>query len=62
MIISAYPALLRTPGSRVVTVTSTAHHMGRAVDVANPHLEGRYGPWRAYGQAKLANFHLGLGL
>lgn len=56
------PALLRTPGSRIVTVTSTAHHMGRPVDVANPHLEGRYGPWRAYGQAKLANFHFGLGL
>ena len=56
------PALLDTPGSRIVTVTSTAHHMGRAVDVANPHLEGRYGPWRAYGQAKLANFHFGIGL
>src|SRR5437879_1630584 len=56
------PSLLRTPGSRIVTVTSTAHHMGRKVDVANPHLEGRYGPWRAYGQAKLANFHFGLGL
>jgi NAD(P)-dependent dehydrogenase (short-subunit alcohol dehydrogenase family) len=56
------PALLRTPGSRVVTVTSTAHHIGRPVNVANPHLEGRYGPWRAYGQAKLANFHFGLGL
>ncbi|MEU6540218.1 oxidoreductase [Streptomyces sp. NPDC047000] len=56
------PALLRTPGSRIVTVTSTAHHMGRPVDVANPHLKGRYGPWRAYGQAKLANFHFGLGL
>jgi NAD(P)-dependent dehydrogenase (short-subunit alcohol dehydrogenase family) len=56
------PALLRTPGSRIVTVTSTAHHMGRAVDVADPHLNGRYGPWRAYGQAKLANFHFGLGL
>ncbi|MGW3866702.1 oxidoreductase [Streptomyces sp. NPDC005047] len=56
------PALLRTPGSRIVTVTSTAHHVGRAVDVENPHLEGRYGPWRAYGQAKLANFHFGLGL
>ncbi|MFC4508580.1 MULTISPECIES: oxidoreductase [Streptomyces] len=56
------PALLRTPGSRVVTVTSTAHHTGRAVDVANPHLEDNYGPWRAYGQAKLANFHFGLGL
>jgi NAD(P)-dependent dehydrogenase (short-subunit alcohol dehydrogenase family) len=56
------PALLRTDGARIVTVTSTAHHMGRAVDPSNPHLEGRYRPWRAYGQAKLANFHFGLGL
>ena len=56
------PALLRTAGARIVTVTSTAHHMGRAVDPANPHLEGRYRPWRAYGQAKLANYHFGLGL
>jgi hypothetical protein len=36
--------------------------MGRAVDPANPHLHGRYRPWRAYGQAKLANFHFGVGL
>jgi NAD(P)-dependent dehydrogenase (short-subunit alcohol dehydrogenase family) len=56
------PALLRTAGARIVTVTSTAHHMGRAVDPDNPHLHGRYRPWRAYGQAKLANFHFGLGL
>lgn len=56
------PALLRAGAARVVTVTSSAHHMGRAVDPANPHLHGRYGPWRAYGQAKLANFHFGLGL
>lgn len=56
------PALLGSPGARIVTVTSTAHHMGRAVDPANPHLAGRYRPWRAYGQAKLANFHFGLGL
>jgi NAD(P)-dependent dehydrogenase (short-subunit alcohol dehydrogenase family) len=56
------PALLRSPDARIVTVTSTAHHMGRAVDTANPHLKGRYRPWRAYGQAKLANFHFGLGL
>jgi NAD(P)-dependent dehydrogenase (short-subunit alcohol dehydrogenase family) len=55
-------ALLRAPAARIVTVTSTAHHMGRAVDPANPHLRGRYRPWRAYGQAKLANFHFGLGL
>ncbi len=56
------PALLRAPGARIITVTSTAHLMGRAVDPANPHLRGRYRPWRAYGQAKLANFHFGLGL
>jgi NAD(P)-dependent dehydrogenase (short-subunit alcohol dehydrogenase family) len=56
------PALRRAPAARIVTVTSTAHHMGRAVDPDNPNLDGRYGPWRAYGQAKLANFHFGLGL
>ena len=56
------PALLRAGAARIVTVTSTAHHMGRAVDPTNPHLEGRYKPWRAYGQAKLANFHFGIGL
>jgi len=56
------PALLRADAARIVTVTSSAHHTGRSVDPSNPHLEGRYGPWRAYGQAKLANFHFGLGL
>jgi NAD(P)-dependent dehydrogenase (short-subunit alcohol dehydrogenase family) len=56
------PALLRADAARIVTVTSTAHHMGRAVDPANPHLEGKYTPWRAYGQSKLANFHFGIGL
>ena len=56
------PALLRAPAARVVSVTSTAHHMGRAVDPANPNLEGKYEPWRAYGQSKLANFHFGIGL
>lgn len=55
------PGLLSAEG-RVVTVTSTAHLLGRAVDPDNPNLDGRYGPWRAYNQAKLANFHFGLGL
>jgi NAD(P)-dependent dehydrogenase (short-subunit alcohol dehydrogenase family) len=55
-------ALLRAEAARIVTVTSTAHHIGRAVDPANPHLNGTYGPWRAYGQSKLANFHFGIGL
>jgi NAD(P)-dependent dehydrogenase (short-subunit alcohol dehydrogenase family) len=56
------PALLRADAARVVTVTSTAHHMGRRIDPANPHLKGRYKPWRAYGNSKLANFHFGIGL
>jgi NAD(P)-dependent dehydrogenase (short-subunit alcohol dehydrogenase family) len=56
------PSLLRSDAARVVTVTSTAHHLGRPLDPDNPHLKGRYGEWRAYGQSKLANFHFGLGL
>lgn len=56
------PTLLAAPAARVVSVTSTAHHMGRAIDLADPHLEGRYGPWKSYGQSKLANYHFGLGL
>lgn len=54
--------LVRADAARVVTVTSTAHHMGRAVDPDDVNLEGHYKPWGAYGRAKLANFHFGLGL
>jgi len=54
--------LIAAQRGRVVTVTSTAHHMGRRIDPANPHLEGRYTPWRGYGQAKLANLHFAYGL
>ncbi len=56
------PALLRARAARVVTVTSTARFLGRAVDPRNPHLDGRYKPWRAYAQAKAANYHFALGL
>lgn len=56
------PALLRAPSARVVTVTSTAHHYGRGIDPSDPHLAGSYGPWKAYGQSKLANLHFALGL
>jgi len=55
-------ALLAANAARVVTVTSTAHHTGRPVDPANPNLEGNYGPWKAYGQSKLANFFFAIGL
>lgn len=56
------PALLRAPAARVVSVTSTAHHLGRRLDAADPHLEASYGPWKAYAQSKLANLHFALGL
>jgi NAD(P)-dependent dehydrogenase (short-subunit alcohol dehydrogenase family) len=48
------PALLRCPGSRVVTVSSLNHRMGsiRLDDLQSEH---GYGPWRAYNQSKLAN-------
>jgi len=56
------PAIARTPGARIVSVTSTAHHMGRSVNPDDPHLARGYGPWKAYGQSKLANYHFAIGL
>lgn len=56
------PSLLAAPAARIVTVTSTAHHFGRGVDPDNPHLRGKYRPWKAYFESKLANFHFGIGL
>ena len=56
------PALLQSTDARVVSVTSTGRHNGRALDPANPHLSGSYDPWRAYGQSKLANVRFALEL
>jgi NAD(P)-dependent dehydrogenase (short-subunit alcohol dehydrogenase family) len=57
------PALLKAPAARVVTVTSTARHRAlRGLDPADPHLRRNYGAWSAYAQAKMANFHFGLGM
>lgn len=55
-------SLLAAEAARVVTVTSTAHHFGRAVDPENVNMAGNYSPWGAYGRAKLANYHFALGL
>jgi NAD(P)-dependent dehydrogenase (short-subunit alcohol dehydrogenase family) len=57
-----WPSLLRSDGPRVVSVTSTGRHLGPAVNPDNPHMKGRYDPWRAYGQSKLANVHFALEL
>ncbi len=56
------PNVLRAPGSRIVTVSSTAQHQGRPLNPANPFLHGEYEPWRAYGNSKLANRHFAVGL
>ena len=56
------PALLRAPMGRVVTVTSTARYRGPPVDPENPHLEGAYDPWGAYGQSKVANIQFAIEL
>jgi NAD(P)-dependent dehydrogenase (short-subunit alcohol dehydrogenase family) len=48
------PSLLARAGSRVVTVSSTAHKIGRMnFDDLSGHRS--YNAWRAYGQSKLAN-------
>ena len=56
------PSLQRAPEGRVVSVTSFARYQGRPVNPENPHLHGRYDPWRAYGQSKLANVHFAMEL
>ncbi|MEZ5381564.1 MAG: SDR family NAD(P)-dependent oxidoreductase [Microthrixaceae bacterium] len=56
------PIVVRTPGARVVTLSSTAQHTGRAVDPDDPHMLTNYDPWRMYGQTKLAMRHLAVGL
>ncbi|MBX7159757.1 MAG: SDR family NAD(P)-dependent oxidoreductase [Acidimicrobiia bacterium] len=48
------PALLATPGSRVVTVSSQGHRPGR-IQFDDLHSRRKYSPWRAYFQSKLAN-------
>jgi NAD(P)-dependent dehydrogenase (short-subunit alcohol dehydrogenase family) len=48
------PALVARPRSRVVTVSSGAHRLGR-MDFDDLQGRRRYHPWRAYGQSKLAN-------
>jgi NAD(P)-dependent dehydrogenase (short-subunit alcohol dehydrogenase family) len=46
--------LRATPGSRVVTMSSSAHRMGR-IHIEDLHFERAYRAWAAYGQSKLAN-------
>lgn len=46
--------LLSTQGSRVVTISSTGHRVGK-IDFDDLNSEKSYSKWGAYGQSKLAN-------
>lgn len=54
--------LLVAEQARVVTVTSTAHHLVWNINFDDPHLRKEYSPWKAYSQSKLANYFFALGL
>ncbi|MCP9272526.1 SDR family NAD(P)-dependent oxidoreductase [Mycolicibacterium arenosum] len=56
------PIVVATPAARVVTLSSTAQHAGRAIDPADPHMRQNFDEWRMYGQTKLAMRHLAVGL
>lgn len=56
------PLLKAAEKSRIVTVTSSAHHMTTRINFSDPHLRKNYSAWRAYAQSKLANYYFALGL
>ena len=49
-----FPALLKSPAARVVTVASLAHRGGK-IEFDNLQSERQYKPWDAYNNSKLAN-------
>ena len=48
------PLINRTPGARIVTLSSEAHRLGK-IDFDNLNAEKGYAKWPFYGQSKLAN-------
>lgn len=55
-------SLRAADAARVVTVTSTAHHLIWNVNFDDPHMRRKYSAWNAYSQSKLANYYFALGL
>jgi NAD(P)-dependent dehydrogenase (short-subunit alcohol dehydrogenase family) len=49
------PALIKRPGSRVVTISSNRHKSAKAINFDDLQGEQGYRPWGAYDQSKLAN-------
>ena len=56
------PIVEATPGARIVTLSSTAQHSGRAVNPDDAHMREKYSAWGMYGQTKLAMRHFAVGL
>jgi len=56
------PNVLAADAGRIVSVTSSARHQGKPVDLSDPNLDNDYDAWEAYGRSKLANFHFAIGL
>jgi NAD(P)-dependent dehydrogenase (short-subunit alcohol dehydrogenase family) len=56
------PSLLAAPGARVVSTTSIARFTAGKYDLENPHMDGCYKPWVAYGMSKRANLQFALEL
>lgn len=56
------PIVVATPGARVITLSSTAQHVGKSIDRDDPHMREHFDAWRMYGQTKLAMRHLAVGL
>jgi NAD(P)-dependent dehydrogenase (short-subunit alcohol dehydrogenase family) len=54
--------ILAADSARVVTVTSSAHHLIWNLKFEDPHMRDKYSPWNAYSQSKLANYFFALGL
>jgi NAD(P)-dependent dehydrogenase (short-subunit alcohol dehydrogenase family) len=56
------PALLRSEGGRIVSVTSSGRRRGSTIDPNDLTMETRYDAWRSYGRAKLANLQFAVEL
>lgn len=52
-----FPLLAKTADSRIVNVSSSAHHMGRIIFEDLHWDDRRYIAWRAYGDSKIANLY-----
>lgn len=57
-----FPLMKRTPGARIVNVSSSAHRMGNLNLADLDWTERKYKPWQAYGDSKLANLYFMLEL